>query len=99
MNVYDSERVAVMLVENGWEYTENAEEADLIIINSCSVREKPLLKLYSCAGRYLPQKKSKGTLIFIMGCVAQQLGGGIRTPLSCKLRNILSCFRFPGRHA
>ncbi|MBR4532871.1 tRNA (N6-isopentenyl adenosine(37)-C2)-methylthiotransferase MiaB [bacterium] len=77
MNVYDSERVAVMLAESGWEYTENADEAELIIINSCSVREKPLLKLYSCAGRYLPQKKSKGTRIFIMGCVAQQLGGEI----------------------
>lgn len=74
MNVYDSERVAVMLKNSGWEYTEEAEEADLIVINSCSVREKPLLKLYSCAGRYLPLRKSKGTKIFVMGCVAQQLG-------------------------
>ncbi len=74
MNVYDSERVGVMLINSGWHKTDNPEDADLIIINSCSVREKPLLKLFSCAGRYLPLKRKKGTLIFIMGCVAQQLG-------------------------
>lgn len=74
MNVYDSERVGVMLINSGWQKADNPEDADLIIINSCSVREKPLLKLFSCAGRYLPLKKAKGTIIFIMGCVAQQLG-------------------------
>ncbi|HSW61309.1 MAG TPA: radical SAM protein, partial [bacterium] len=74
MNVYDSERVAVMLSNSGWMHTDNAPEADIIIINSCSVRDKPLKKLFSCAGRYLPLKRKKGTLIFIMGCVAQQLG-------------------------
>lgn len=74
MNVYDSERVAVMLSNAGWLHTENASNADIIIINSCSVRDKPLKKLFSCAGRYLPLKRKKGTLIFIMGCVAQQLG-------------------------
>ena len=74
MNVYDSERVGVMLINSGWQKSETPEDADLIIINSCSVREKPLQKLFSCAGRYLPLKKKKGTRIFIMGCVAQQLG-------------------------
>jgi tRNA-2-methylthio-N6-dimethylallyladenosine synthase len=74
MNVYDSERVAVMLSSAGWLHTENASNADIIIINSCSVRDKPLKKLFSCAGRYLPLKRKKGTIIFIMGCVAQQLG-------------------------
>lgn len=74
MNVYDSERVAVMLSNSGWIHTENASDSDIIIINSCSVRDKPLKKLFSCAGRYLPLKRRKGTLIFIMGCVAQQLG-------------------------
>lgn len=74
MNVYDSERVGVMLMNSGWQRSDTPEEADLIIINSCSVREKPLQKLFSSAGRYLPLKKKKGTLIFIMGCVAQQLG-------------------------
>ncbi|MBO4440564.1 tRNA (N6-isopentenyl adenosine(37)-C2)-methylthiotransferase MiaB [bacterium] len=73
MNVYDSERVAVMLKKAGWEYTEDPEEADLIIINTCSVREKPLLKVFSCTGRFLPLRKRSGVRIFVMGCVAQQL--------------------------
>jgi len=83
MNVYDSERVGVLLINSGWQRSDNPEDADLIIINSCSVREKPLLKLFSCVGRYLPLKKKKGTLIFVMGCVAQQLGNEIieRAPL------------------
>ena len=77
MNVYDSERVAVMLLNEGWECTDDPKTADLIIINSCSVRDKPLQKLFSCAGRFLPLKRKKGTIIFIMGCVAQQLGESI----------------------
>jgi tRNA-2-methylthio-N6-dimethylallyladenosine synthase len=74
MNVYDSERMTVMLKNSGWTPTEEPSEAELVIINSCSVREKPLLKLFSCAGRYLPYKKKTGLKIFITGCVAQQLG-------------------------
>ncbi|MGI6393591.1 MAG: tRNA (N6-isopentenyl adenosine(37)-C2)-methylthiotransferase MiaB [bacterium] len=74
MNVYDSERIAIMLSKSGLSYTDCASKADIIIINSCSVREKPLQKLFSCAGRYLPLKKEKGVKIFIVGCVAQQLG-------------------------
>jgi len=77
MNVYDSERVGVMLMNSGWLRSNSPDDADLIIINSCSVRDKPLQKLFSCAGRYLPLKKEKGTLIFVMGCVAQQLGNEI----------------------
>jgi len=77
MNVYDSERMAVMLKNRGWDITENPSEAELVIINSCSVREKPLQKLFSCAGRFLPYKKKTGLKIFITGCVAQQLGKDI----------------------
>ncbi|HDT11819.1 MAG TPA: tRNA (N6-isopentenyl adenosine(37)-C2)-methylthiotransferase MiaB, partial [bacterium] len=77
MNVYDSERISVMLINSGWVETTDAAEAKLIIINSCSVREKPLQKLFSCAGRYLPYKKNTGLRIFITGCVAQQLGKDI----------------------
>jgi tRNA-2-methylthio-N6-dimethylallyladenosine synthase len=74
MNVYDSERITVMLKNAGWSNTDDPEKAELVIINSCSVREKPLQKLFSCAGRYLPYKKKNGLKIFIIGCVAQQLG-------------------------
>lgn len=74
MNVYDSEKVSALLIDAGWNMTSIPEEADLVIINSCSVRDKPLQKLFSYAGRFIPQKRTKGTAIFIMGCVAQQLG-------------------------
>lgn len=74
MNIYDSERVTAMLINKGWISVPDASSADIIIINSCSVRDKPLQKLFSCSGRYLPLLRKKGTRIFIMGCVAQQLG-------------------------
>lgn len=74
MNVYDSERVSAMLTARGWINVSEASSADIIIINSCSVRDKPLQKLFSCSGRFLPLVRKKGTRIFIMGCVAQQLG-------------------------
>lgn len=74
MNIYDSERVSAMLINRGWTSVAEAGQADIILINSCSVREKPLQKLFSCIGRYLPVIRKKGIKIFIMGCVAQQLG-------------------------
>ena len=74
MNIYDSERVSALLINRGWTPVAEAGQADIIIINSCSVREKPLQKLFSCIGRYLPVIRKKGIKIFIMGCVAQQLG-------------------------
>lgn len=74
MNIYDSERVSAMLIGRGWTSTPDAASADIIIINSCSVRDKPLKKLFSCIGRYLPVIRKKGIKIFVMGCVAQQLG-------------------------
>ncbi len=82
MNVYDSEKVASMMVDRGWLMTENEGEADLFIINTCSVREKPLQKVFSLAGRYFPQKNDRDIKIFVMGCVAQQMGREIidRTP-------------------
>ncbi|AIH04111.1 MULTISPECIES: tRNA (N6-isopentenyl adenosine(37)-C2)-methylthiotransferase MiaB [Thermodesulfobacterium] len=74
MNENDSEKVLILLKE---EYvpTDNPEEADLIIVNTCSVREKPQHKVYSEVGRYKPlKKKKKHLLIGIIGCVAQQEG-------------------------
>jgi len=74
MNVNDSEKMAWLL----WpEYilTEDYEKADLIIVNTCSVREKPQHKVYSEAGRYKALKKKNPKLIIgITGCVAQQEG-------------------------
>jgi tRNA-2-methylthio-N6-dimethylallyladenosine synthase len=60
----------------GFHYTETkeADKADLILINTCSVREKPEHKVYSALGRFRKLKKRKGMVIGVAGCVAQQEG-------------------------
>ncbi len=73
MNVYDSEKVSNILIERGWTPSSSADSADLVIVNTCSVREKPLEKVFSFVGRHL-HRKEDGCRIFVMGCVAQQLG-------------------------
>lgn len=74
MNENDTEKV-YFLLEKEYEPVFTPEEADLILINTCSVREKPQHKVYSEAGRYKELKKRKRHLILgIMGCVAQQEG-------------------------
>ena len=74
MNEHDSERILELL--GGYHYIETKEpkEADLILINTCSVREKPEHKVYSALGRFRQLKEEKGTIIGVAGCVAQQEG-------------------------
>ncbi len=73
MNVNDSERMSCILEMSGWTATPQAEMSDLIIINSCSIREKPVHKVHSEIGRYRKLKESKPHLkIGVAGCVAQQ---------------------------
>lgn len=74
MNEYDSECVASLLLNKGWSRTEDPKKTDLFVINTCSVREKPIQKLFSQIGRYQHQRKSSSIPIFVTGCVAQQLG-------------------------
>ncbi len=69
MNERDSEKVEGILLENNHQGVENPEEADLIIVNSCAVREKAENKLYSEIGRL--RFKNKRAKIVAMGCVAQ----------------------------
>lgn len=71
MNTYDSERIASIFKEMGFEQSTNPEEAEFAIINTCSVREKPQLKVQSEIGRL---KNIRGIKIGICGCVAQQEG-------------------------
>lgn len=73
MNVSDSERVASNLASNGYVITENEENADVILINTCSVREKAEHKLYSRVGRIRHADRPK-PVIGVMGCVAQLEG-------------------------
>jgi tRNA-2-methylthio-N6-dimethylallyladenosine synthase len=74
MNEHDSERILRVLEGCNYSETKEAKEADLILINTCSVREKPEHKVYSALGRFKKLKEEKGTIIGVAGCVAQQEG-------------------------
>ncbi len=73
MNVSDSERVASTLLAGGYAITPTQSEADVILINTCSVREKAELKLYSKVGRIRKAFANK-PVVGVMGCVAQLEG-------------------------
>ena len=77
MNEYDSDKMAdVMNAAEGYEPTQDVNEADLILFNTCSVREKAQEKVFSDLGRVQHLKK-KGVLIGVGGCVASQEGAEI----------------------
>jgi tRNA-2-methylthio-N6-dimethylallyladenosine synthase len=77
MNEYDSDKMADVLgAAQGYEPTQNVEEADLILFNTCSVREKAQEKVFSDLGRVRHLAK-KGVLIGVGGCVASQEGAEI----------------------
>jgi tRNA-2-methylthio-N6-dimethylallyladenosine synthase len=72
MNVYDSARMADLLGQQGMTATDVAEEADIVVLNTCHIREKASEKLYSDIGRL--QKQAKKPVIVAAGCVAQAEG-------------------------
>ena len=77
MNEYDSDKMAdVLNAAQGYEPTQNVDEADLILFNTCSVREKAQEKVFSDLGR-IKHLKEKGVLIGVGGCVASQEGAEI----------------------
>ena len=79
MNEYDSNRMADLLhADNGMTQTENVDEADVILLNTCSVREKAEDKVFSHLGRFIPLKEKNPNLIIgVGGCVASQEGDNI----------------------
>ncbi|MEL6599351.1 MAG: tRNA (N6-isopentenyl adenosine(37)-C2)-methylthiotransferase MiaB [Pseudomonadota bacterium] len=84
MNVYDSERMATALSADGFEETQDMGEADMILLNTCHIREKAAEKVYSELGRLRPLKEANPDLkIGVAGCVAQAEGEEIirRQPL------------------
>lgn len=84
MNVYDSERMADAMGAEGYVMTDTAEEADMVLLNTCHIREKASEKLYSDLGRLRPLKDARPDLkIGVAGCVAQAEGEEIqrRMPL------------------
>jgi len=77
MNEYDSDKMAdILAAADGYEPTDDPEQADLILFNTCSVREKAQEKVFSDLGRVKHLKK-KGVLIGVGGCVASQEGEAI----------------------
>ncbi len=79
MNEYDSQKMADVLREShGYELTDVAEEADLLLVNTCSIREKAAEKVFSQLGRWRALKeKNPDIKIGVGGCVASQEGAGI----------------------
>ena len=75
MNVYDSERMVEALGRSGYVETETPDDADMILLNTCHIREKAAEKIYSELGRFKPLKDEKPDLkIGVAGCVAQAEG-------------------------
>ena len=76
MNVHDSERMAGLLEQAGYESTGDAEDADVVVINTCSVREHAEEKLYTRLGelRVMAQERGHNPIVAVAGCVAQQEG-------------------------
>src|SRR5690606_35369515 len=72
MNVRDSELLAAQLDAAGYAPAAAAEDADLTVVNTCSVREKAEHKLYSDLGVLRRRTRAKGGRIVVAGCVAQQ---------------------------
>jgi tRNA-2-methylthio-N6-dimethylallyladenosine synthase len=82
MNVYDSERMTELLAPLGYAATATIEEADLVVLNTCHIREKAAEKVYSELGRIREVKAQRGgkgldTLVTVAGCVAQAEGDEI----------------------
>lgn len=103
MNVYDSERIGEMLGEAGYGDTDAPEDADLVILNTCHIREKAAEKIYSELGRLRQVKEKRGlegkeTRIAVMGCVAQAEGEEImrRAPVVDMVLGPQSLHKLPG---
>ncbi|MEA3274551.1 MAG: tRNA (N6-isopentenyl adenosine(37)-C2)-methylthiotransferase MiaB [Pseudomonadota bacterium] len=79
MNEYDSARMADVLREShGLERADRPEDADVLLLNTCSIREKAQEKVFSQLGRWKPLKQRPGVVIGVGGCVASQEGEAIR---------------------
>ena len=84
MNVYDSARMADVLAPIGFERTETAEDADLVVLNTCHIRERAAEKVYSEIGRLRLMREARreadadDMLIAVAGCVAQAEGDEVR---------------------
>lgn len=82
MNVYDSERIVEVLAPLGFELSDTADDADMVILNTCHIREKAAEKVYSELGRLRKMKEAKAEngeqmILGVTGCVAQAEGAEV----------------------
>jgi len=99
MNVHDSEQMAQILSDAGYVKTDKADRADVIIVNTCSVREKAAQKAYSQLGRLKKlREKRPGLVIGVAGCLAQEHGAGFfrRAPYLDLVLGTHNIHRLPG---
>ena len=102
MNIYDSERMAEALATSGYVATDAPDDADMILLNTCHIREKAAEKVYSELGRFKKLKAAKPDLkIAVAGCVAQAEGQEImrRQPLVDLIVGPQSYHRLPAMEA
>jgi len=74
MNVYDGDKMKTALVSRGWSEAPE-EEADVVILNGCSIRDKAEQKVWSDLGRYAPRwGRERKPFVAVTGCIAQNVG-------------------------
>lgn len=84
MNIYDSEKIVGLLASRGYLAVRRPSEADLIVVNTCAIREKAEQKVFSYLGRLAGLKRRRKTLLVAVGgCVAQQEGARILERMPC----------------
>jgi tRNA-2-methylthio-N6-dimethylallyladenosine synthase len=74
MNVHDSEKVAGVLMARGYRPVDTHQDADVILYNTCSIREKAAQKVFSRLGAFRKGRGNEEKIIAVLGCVAQQEG-------------------------
>jgi len=77
MNEHDAEKMSSLLTRSGMERINEAKDADIVIVNTCCVREKAEQKFYSLMGRLRSLKRRKGVILGVTGCIAQSEKEGI----------------------
>ena len=88
MNVHESEKIAGILRSRGFEPCDNVEDADVIVLNTCCVRETAETKVYGHLGRIKSQKK-RGAILIVGGCMTQQNGAAERLAKRCPFVDII----------
>ncbi|MFA7116355.1 MAG: tRNA (N6-isopentenyl adenosine(37)-C2)-methylthiotransferase MiaB [Bacteroidales bacterium] len=74
MNIYDSEIALSLLKNEGYDLCDNMEESDLILVNTCSIRENAEKRIWGRLDRFMQEKKKRKVIIGVIGCMAERLG-------------------------